>query len=173
MPNPLLRQKSKRVAKADKKIQKVIADLLETAKNASEPEGLGLSAVQIGQPVRIFVGKVKNHFEVFINPQIIKSSRETLSQVLKKDDLFFEGCLSVPQIYGFVDRPYQIKMEWEDEKGSKHTCKFINRNSICIQHEFDHLEGILFIDWLLKQNGKIYELKKDKKGQEVFEEVEL
>jgi len=173
VPNPLLRQKSKRVAKVDKKIQKVIADLLETAKNASEPEGLGLSAVQIGQPVRIFVGKVKNHFEVFINPQIIKSSRETLSQVLKKDDLFFEGCLSVPQVYGFVDRPYQIKLEWLDEKGRKHSRQFTNRNSVCLQHEFDHLEGILFIDRILQQKGKVYQLEKDSKGKEVFEEIEL
>ena len=117
VPNPLLRQKSKKVAKVDKKIQKVITDLLETVKNASEPTGLGLSAVQIGQPMRIFVAKTKNNFEVFINPQIVFASKETLKKVLKKEQRFFEGCLSVPQVYGFVDRPYQIKLEWLDEKG--------------------------------------------------------
>ena len=173
IPNLLLRQKSKPVGKIDKKIEKVITDLLETVKSASEPKGLGLSAVQIGYPVRIFVAKTKKNFEVFINPEIIESSKENLSQVLPKEKLFFEGCLSVPQIYGFVDRPYQIKLKWKDEKGKKHLRSFTNRNSVCLQHEFDHLEGILFIDRLLKQKGKIYELKKDKNGKEVFEEVEL
>jgi peptide deformylase len=173
VPNPLLRQKSKEVAKADKKIQKVIADLLETVKSASEPEGLGLSAIQIGQPVRIFVAKTKKNFEVFINPKIIEASKENLSEVLKKEKLFFEGCLSIPQIYGFVDRPYEIKLEWLDEKGQKKVRNFKNRFSVCLQHEFDHLEGILFIDRLLKQKGKLYELKRDKKDKEVFEEVKL
>lgn len=172
-PSPLLRQKSKEVTKIDKKIKKVIADLLETVENASEPEGLGLSAIQIGEPVRIFVAKTKKNFEVFINPKIIEASKENLSEVLKKEKLFFEGCLSVPQIYGFVDRPYQIKLEWQDEKGQKKVKEFKNKLSVCLQHEFDHLEGILFIDKLLKQKGKIYELKKDKKDKEVFEEVEL
>ncbi len=173
VPNPLLRQKSKVVAKVDKKIKKVIIDLLETVKNASEPAGLGLSAVQIGQPVRILVAKTKKEFEVFINPEIIEASDKNLSQVLKKEEQFFEGCLSVPQIYGFVDRPYEIKLEWLDENGQKHVRNFKNRFSVCLQHELDHLEGILFIDCLLKQKGKIYELKKDKKNKEVFEEVEL
>ena len=190
VPNPLLRQKSKKVAKVDKKIQKIIADLLETVKNVSEPEGLGLSAVQIGQSSRIFVARLDSRsarqaktqkpacrqagdFEVFINPKIIEASKENLSEVLKKEKLFFEGCLSVPQIYGFVDRPYQIKLEWQDEKGQKKVKEFKNKLSVCLQHEVDHLEGILFIDRLLKQKGKIYELKKDKKNKEVFEEVEL
>ena len=179
-PNPLLRQKSKKVNKVDKKIQKIIGNLFDTVKNASEPEGLGLSAVQIGYLVRIFVAslaarqaKIGKKFEVFINPQIISTSKETLKDVLKKEEQFFEGCLSVPQIYGFVNRPYEIKLEWQDEKGKKHQRIFKNRLSICLQHEFDHLEGILFIDHLLKQKGKIYQLKKDGKGKDFFEEVEL
>jgi len=180
VPNPLLRQKSKVVAHVDKKIKKIITDLIETIKSASEPEGLGLSAIQIGQPVRIFVAKTQKpacrqagDFEVFINPEIIEFSKENLSDVLKKEKLFFEGCLSVPQIYGFVERPYYIKLVWQDEKGAKHTRKFTNRNSICLQHEFDHLEGILFIDRLLQQKEKVYELKKSRQGKEVFEEVKL
>jgi len=181
VPHPLLRQKSKKVAKVDKKIEKVIADLLETVKSASEPKGLGLSAVQIGQPFRLFVArldsarlaKTKKDFEVFINPEITFVSKKTLKKVLKKEEQFFEGCLSVPQIYGFVDRPYQIKLEWQNEKGQKKSQSFKNRLAICLQHELDHLNGLLFIDRLLKQKGKIYELKKDKKGKDFFEEVEL
>jgi len=173
VPNPLLRQKSKKVGKLDKKIKKIIDDLIETVKRASEPSGLGLSAVQIGQPFRIFVAKTKKDFEVFINPQTVKVSKETLKKVLQKEQQFFEGCLSVPQIYGFVDRPYQIKLEWQDETGKKHVRDFKNRFSVCVQHELDHLEGILFIDRILQQKEKVYELKKDSKGKEVFEEVEL
>src|SRR4030042_4404043 len=101
IPHPLLRQKSKPVGKIDKKIKKVITDLLETVKNTSEPKGLGLSAVQINQPLRIFVAKTGKNFEIFINPKITSSSKETLKKVLKKEQQFFEGCLSVPRIYGF------------------------------------------------------------------------
>lgn len=177
IPNPLLRQKSKPVgnppAGGDKKIEKIIADLLETVKNTSEPKGLGLSAIQIGYPIRIFVAKTKKDFEVFINPEITLVSKETLKKVLKKERQFFEGCLSVPQIYGFADRPYQIKMSWQDEKGQKKSQSFKNRLAICLQHELDHLNGVLFIDHLLKQKGEIYELKKDKNGKDFFEEVEL
>lgn len=173
IPNPLLRQKSKKIVKMDKKIEQVITDLLETVKNTREPKGLGLSAIQIGCPIRIFVAKTKKDFEVFINPEITLVSKETLKKVLKKERQFFEGCLSVPQLYGFVDRPYQIKLEWQDEKGQKRSQSFKNRLAICLQHEFDHLNGVLFIDRLLKQKGKIYELKKDKKGKDVFKQVEL
>jgi len=173
IPNPLLRQKSKPVGKIDKKIKKVIANLLETVKNASEPEGLGLSAIQIGQLLRIFVAKAGKNFSVFINPKIIFASKETLKKVLKKEQQFFEGCLSLPNIYGFVDRSYQIKLEWLDEKGQKKSQSFKNRSAICLQHELDHLDGILFVDRILKQKGKIYELKKDKKGKDFFEKVEL
>jgi len=190
-PNPLLRQKSKPVsnlpANRDKKIRKIINDLLETVKSASDPEGLGLSAIQIGQEVRIFVAKTgkptyqqAGNFEVFINPKIIETSKKKLSQILPKSKQFFEGCLSLPEIYGFVDRPYQVKMEWQDEKGKKHVRLFTNKLSVCVQHEFDHLEGILFTDHILKQKGsprlseagKIYELKKNDKGEETFEEIE-
>jgi peptide deformylase len=173
VPNPLLRQKSKPVKKIDKKIKKVIANLLETVKNASEPEGLGLSAIQIGQPLRIFVAKTKKNFEIFINPKITFTSKETLKKVLKKEQQFFEGCLSVPRIYGFVNRPYQIKLEWLNEKGQKKSRSFKNRLAICLQHELDHLNGVLFIDRLLKQKGKIYELKKNEKAEDLFEEVDL
>ena len=179
VPNPLLRQKSKEVMPAggqaggDKKIKKVVQDLLATVKSTSEPEGLGLSAIQIGQPVRIFVAKTGRNFEVFINPKITFFSKKRLSQALAKEELLFEGCLSVPQIYGFIDRPFEIQITWQNEKGNQKTRKFKNKLAVCLQHEFDHLEGILFTDRLLQQKEKIYQLKKNKKGQEVFEEIEL
>jgi peptide deformylase len=173
VPSPLLRQKSKPVGKVDKKIQKIIDDLLTTVKGASDPQGLGLSAVQIGQPVRIFVAKTNRNFEVFINPKITFYSQKRLKGTLPKKNLLFEGCLSVPRIYGFVNRPFEIQISWENEKGQKKTKRFKDKLSVCIQHEFDHLEGILFTDRLLKEKGKIYELKKDKNGEDYFQEVSL
>jgi len=173
VPAALLRQKSKTVEKVDKKTQKIIDDLLETVKGASDPEGLGLSAIQIGQPVCIFVAKTGRNFEVFINPEINFYSKKRLKGALTKDKLLFEGCLSVPQIYGFVNRPFEIQISWENLKGQKKTRRFKDKLSVCMQHEFDHLEGILFTDRLLKEKGKIYELKKDKKGEDYFEEVSL
>jgi len=157
VPNSLLRQKSKSVDKIDKKIKKIIDDLLTTVKKTTDPEGLGLSAIQIGQPVRIFVAKVNNNFEVFINPTINFFSKKKLSQALPKEKLLFEGCLSVPQIYGFIDRPFEIQITWQNEKGNQKTRKFKDKLAVCLQHEFDHLEGILFTDRLLQQKEKIYQ----------------
>lgn len=173
VPDKLLRQKSKPILKVDQKVQKIITDLLETVKEASDPEGLGLSAIQIGQPVCIFVAKIGRNFEVFINPEITFYSKKKLKGTLPKEKLLFEGCLSVPRIYGFVNRPFEIQISWENEKGQKKTQRFKDKLSVCIQHEFDHLEGILFTDRLLKEKGKIYELKKDKKGEDYFEEVSI
>ncbi len=172
VPNPILKEKSKPVKKIDKKIRQIIKDLKETVRKASDPEGLGLSAVQINKPVRIFIAKVNNNFEVFINPKITPS-RRTLTQMLPKKKLFFEGCLSVPKIYGFVDRPYQIQIEWQDEEGKKHQENFKDKEAICLQHEMDHLNGILFIERILEQKGKLYKLTKDKKNKEIFKEIEI
>jgi len=173
VPNQLLRQKSKPIVKVDKKTQKIIDDLLETVKGASDPEGMGLSAIQIGQPIRIFVAKTGRNFEVFINPKITFCSRKKLKGALPKDKLLFEGCLSVPKIYGFVNRPFEIQISWENISGRKKTKRFQDKLSVCLQHEFDHLEGIIFTDRLLKEKAKIYELKKDKNGEDYFQEVSL
>jgi len=172
VPNPVLKEKSKPVKEIDKKIRQIIKDLKETVRKASDPEGLGLSAVQINKPVRIFIAKVNNNFEVFINPKITPS-RRTLTQMLPKKKLFFEGCLSVPKIYGFVDRPYQIQIEWQDEEGKKHQENLKDKEAICLQHEMDHLNGILFIERILEQKGKLYKLTKDKSNKESFREIEI
>jgi len=156
----------------DKKTQNVIKDLLDTVKAASDPEGIGLSAIQINYPVRIFIAKIKDQFEVFINPVIKSFSKKRLSQVLPKKKLFFEGCLSVPKIYGFVDRPYQIVIEWQTPEGKTKKAKFCHREAICLQHEFDHLDGILFVQRVLEQDGKLFQLKKQDDKEE-FEEIEL
>lgn len=173
VPNPLLRQKSKPIGKIDKKVKQLVADLIETAQAAQEPRGVGLSAIQVGKPVRLFVIKKGKKFLPFINPKIAWRSKQTLSQVLEKEEIFMEGCLSVPSFYGFVDRPYAIELKWQDLSGKVHQEKFEDKESAYIQHELDHLNGVLFVDRILEQKGKIYKLEKDKEGKEVFVEVEI
>lgn len=186
-PDPILRQKSKpinlparpsggpagKAGKIDRKTKKLVADLIDTAKAAQEPKGVGLSAVQIGKPLRIFVIKQGKKFISFINPKITFKSKKSLTDVLEKEKLFMEGCLSIPGYYGFVERPYAVKLKWLDLAGKTHQKKFEGKQSAYVQHELDHLNGLLFVDRLLEQAGKIYKLEKNKEDQEVFVEVKL
>ncbi len=173
VPNQNLHLRSKPVKKIDKKIEKLIEDMINTVKAAKEPEGVGLSAIQINEPVRIFVIKRGRKFKPFINPKIIWQSKKMLSRALEKDKIFLEGCLSIPGFYGFVDRPYEVKMKWQDLKGKTRQEKFTDKETAFVQHELDHLNGILFTDRILKQQGKIYKIEKDKEGKEIFVEVEI
>ncbi len=171
--NPSLRKKSKPIRKVDQKIKNLAKDLIDTAKAAKEPRGVGLSAVQINQPVRIFVIKRGKKFVPFINPQIVWQSKKRFSQVLEKEKLFMEGCLSIPGYYGFVDRPHAAKLKWQDLQGKTHQEQFENRESAYVQHELDHLNGVLFVDRILKQKGSVYKLGKDDQGEETLVEVNL
>ncbi len=173
VPNPKLRQSSKPVKKIDKKTEKLVKDLIDTAKAAEEPKGVGLSAIQLNKPVRVFVIKKGRRFTPFINPKLTWQSKKLLSQTLEKEKLYLEGCLSVPGFYGFVDRPQAIRLKWQDLKGKAHQEKFENKEATFVQHELDHLNGILFVDHILKQQGKLYKIKKDKEGKEIFIEVEI
>ena len=149
--DPLLRQVSKEIPKTEiqsKEIRKLIRDMLETMKEAS---GLGLAAPQIGVLKRIIVVgfdgsdrypdlKEKIDYEVLINPKI---------EILKKEKLgFWEGCLSVPNMRGYVERPSRIKLSWLDENEEEQEKIVDNFPAIVYQHECDHLEGVLYIDHL-------------------------
>jgi len=175
VPNPILSQKSKPVKNlpANRQVEKLVTDLIDTARAAEEPKGVGLSAVQIGKLVRVFVIKRGKRFVPFINPKITWRSKKMFGQVLEKEKQFMEGCLSVPSFYGFVDRPYSIKLKWQDLKGKTHREKFEDKEAAYIQHELDHLDGALFVQQILKQGGKIYQLEKDKEGKEAFVEVNI
>ena len=143
-PNALLRQVSKSVEKVGKEEQKLMDDMLETMYSAN---GIGLAAIQIGVPKRIIVMDLskddnKKEPRYFVNP-IIKN----------KDDLkstYEEGCLSVPNQFAEIDRPKKCEIEYLDYFGKKKILKAEGLLATCIQHEMDHLEGILFIDYLSK-----------------------
>ena len=143
-PNQLLRQVSKSVKKVGREEHQLMDDMLETMYSAN---GIGLAAIQIGIPKRIIVmdlSKNENKKEprFFVNP-IIKN-KDTLKSTYE------EGCLSVPNQFAEIDRPKNCEVEYLDYYGEKKLLKAEGLLATCIQHEMDHLEGILFIDYLSK-----------------------
>ncbi|MFH1840734.1 MAG: peptide deformylase [Candidatus Shapirobacteria bacterium] len=171
VPDPRLRQKSKPVKKINQKIKNLVNDLIETVRVLKEIKGVGLSAVQVGEAVRVFVVERDKKLAAFINPEITEHSSETLAQRLTEKQRFWEGCLSVPTYYGAVDRPYQIKMRWQDVTGQNHEAVFVNKEAAYLQHEYDHLEGVLFVDRILAQKGKVYKTEKNNQDREEMVEV--
>jgi peptide deformylase len=147
VPDPRLRQISTPVETVDDAVRALIADMFETMYAAP---GIGLAAVQIGVPKRVLVidlqepeeegGEPVRDPRVFINPEIL-----THSDV---DIPYQEGCLSVPDQYADVDRPDRIRARWLDEHGVAHEEDIGGLLAVCLQHEMDHLEGVLFIDHL-------------------------
>jgi len=143
-PNKLLRQISKPVEKVGNEERKLMDDMLDTMYNAP---GIGLAAVQIGVPKRIIVMDIskdenKKEPRYFVNP-IIKNRNEEKAK-------YEEGCLSVPDQFAEIERPNSCEVEYLDYDGKKQLLKANGLLATCIQHEMDHLEGILFIDYLSK-----------------------
>ena len=163
-PNKILRQISKSVDKVTKEEQMLMDDMLETMYQAN---GIGLAAIQIGVPKRIIVMDIAKKDEkknpmYFVNP-IIKNKTKDLST-------YEEGCLSVPNQFAEVDRPATCEVEYLDYNGEKKILKATGLLATCIQHEMDHLQGILFIDYLskLKKSMIIKKLSKQKKSSEAL-----
>ena len=157
-PNKILRQVSKQVEKVGEEEKKIMDDMLETMYQAN---GIGLAAIQIGIPKRIIVmdlakGEEKKNPMYFVNP-VIKNKNQNLAT-------YEEGCLSVPDQFAEVDRPSTCEVEYLDYYGEKKILKAEGLIATCIQHEMDHLQGILFIDYLskLKKSMIIKKLSKDK-----------
>jgi peptide deformylase len=177
VPNPILREKSKNVILDNKvlykKTRQIISDLKGTLRTQKNPRGVGLSAPQIGVSKRIFVLEIERKITTVINPQIISVSEELLTTVLPKEKRFLEGCLSVPGYWGFVDRPNKIEVCFIDQNGEKINKTFEGKESSYFLHEYDHLDGILFVDRILEQKGKIYQIEKDKEGKEELVEIKL
>ena len=163
-PNKLLRQVSKPVDKVTKEEQILMDDMLETMYKAN---GIGLAAIQIGVPKRIIVMDIskndqENNPMYFVNP-VIKNKNKEFST-------YEEGCLSVPNQFAEVDRPATCEIEYLDYYGEKKLLEANGLLATCIQHEMDHLEGILFIDYLskLKKSMIIKKLSKHKKSSETL-----
>jgi peptide deformylase len=142
LPDKRLRKVSEPVKKIDAGIRKLVDDMLETMYDAP---GIGLAAIQIGTTKRVVTMDLAKKEEpknpqVFINPEIVWSSDEKA--------VYEEGCLSIPEIYSDVERPAQVKVKYLDLEGELHEIEANGLLSTCLQHEVDHLNGILFIDHL-------------------------
>jgi len=163
-PDPILRQKSTPVEAVTDEIRTLIDDMFETMYAAP---GIGLAAIQVGVPKRLLVidlqeeedaeGKPIREPRVFINPEILESSDQYVP--------YNEGCLSIPEMYAEVDRPDRIRARWLDRDGVAHEEELTGLLAVCLQHEMDHLEGILFIDHLsrLKREMILKKLAKYRK----------
>jgi len=166
-PDPVLRQISSPVEKVDDELRALVADMFETM---YEAPGIGLAAVQVGVPKRLLVmdlqepenpddpeSPVVKEPRVFINPEILSHSDQEVP--------YLEGCLSVPDQYAEVMRPDRIRARWLDEQGEKHEEDLDGLLAVCLQHEMDHLEGVLFIDHLskLKRDMVLKKLAKTRK----------
>ena len=163
-PNEILRQKSLPVENVDKDIQILMDDMLETMYAAP---GIGLAAIQVGIPKRIIVLDIeqkegKKNPIFLVNPEIVEKSENFLT--------YEEGCLSVPGQFAEIDRPDKCYIKYLDYYGEKKEIKAEGMLAICIQHEIDHLEGILFIDYLSKLKKTII-IKKLSKQKKVLERI--
>lgn len=166
-PDPVLRQISRPVEAFDDELKSLVSDMFETMYAAP---GIGLAAVQVGVPVRLLVidlqepgeeegGEPARDPRVFINPEILWHSDQ--------DVPYTEGCLSVPEQYAEVMRPDRIRARWRDVEGKTYEEEIEGLLSVCLQHEMDHLNGVLFIDHLsrLKRDMVLKKLAKWRKEQ--------
>ncbi|HXH52913.1 MAG TPA: peptide deformylase [Sphingomicrobium sp.] len=172
VPDPILRSQSAPVERIDDDLRKLIADMFETMYDAP---GIGLAAVQVAVPRRLLIidlqdpdpvgegeeeGPPVKRPHVFINPEILQRSdaRKT----------YDEGCLSIPDQYAEVERPDIVRARWLDENGETREGEFSGLMSVCLQHEVDHLNGILFIDHLsrLKRDMIVKKVIKGRRERE-------
>ena len=144
LPDKRLRKVSEPVKKIDAGIRKLIEDMLETMYDAP---GIGLAAIQVGTAKRVVTMDLAKKEEpknplVFVNPEVVWTSQEKAT--------YEEGCLSIPEYYGDVERPAQVKVKFLDLEGTPREIEANGLLATCLQHEIDHLNGILFIDHLSK-----------------------
>jgi peptide deformylase len=158
VPDPKLKLVSKPVERVDDALRALMDDMLETMYAAP---GIGLAAIQVGEPVRVIVMDLAREDEepaprYFVNPEVVWASEETAP--------YEEGCLSVPEIYDEVERPARVKIKYLNYEGDEIVEDCEGLYAVCIQHEMDHLNGVLFIDHLsrLKRDRAVAKVKKAK-----------
>jgi peptide deformylase len=156
VPDPVLKLVSEPVEKVDDELRALMDDMLETM---YEAPGIGLAAIQIGVPKRVIVMDIAGPDDpkaprYFVNPEIVWASEDTAP--------YEEGCLSIPDIYDEVERPARVKLKYLNYQGEEVIEDAEGLFAVCIQHEMDHLEGVLFIDHLsrLKRERAVAKVKK-------------
>lgn len=144
LPDPILRRVSEPVARIDESVRRFADDMLETMYDAP---GIGLAAIQVGEPLRMLVIDLAKEDEekqpqIFVNPEILASSDER--------SVYEEGCLSIPDYYAEVERPATVRVRFQDLTGETREIEADGLLATCLQHEMDHLNGVLFIDHISK-----------------------
>lgn len=164
-PDTRLRFKTKPVKKITPQLLQTIKEMIKLTKTFIDPEGVGLASTQIGENEQYFVLKEKKgSFITVFNPQILKYS--------DKKKIYFEGCLSIPNYYGEVSRSLSVTVCYQNEQGKKVEDSLKGLEAWIFQHEYDHLQGKLFIDYVMESKGKLYKVVgRDRAGAEIFEEV--
>ncbi|MBP9716862.1 MAG: peptide deformylase [Candidatus Levybacteria bacterium] len=162
--------------KNDKFLPAILKEMEKALLEASDPKGVGLAAPQIGRGISMFITKPSDaaDISVFINPKIVKS--DPIPDDNPEDDKKakkLEGCLSLPSIWGVVKRSPAVTLSYYDHLGRKKTKRFTGFMATIVQHEVDHLNGILFPKRVLEQKGALYKSSKDKKGEDEFEEISV
>lgn len=173
VPNPVLTNPTKAVTAFDDTLNAIIANMEKTLRAASDPVGVGLAAPQIGIPLRIFAMRPKISLPVtfFINPRITNLSAQNYEYDNDKDPL--EGCLSIPNTWGIVKRRKSLVLEWYTAGKKLKRRTFSNYPAIIVQHEMDHLDGILFTARVLEQSGKLFEVVRMKNGKTRLKKLPL
>lgn len=173
VPHSVLTSVAKPITSFDNKLKRLLADMKETLLATKNPKGVGLAAPQIGEPYRVFVTKPteKSTLRAFINPEIVRATGETDGVPERENKL--EGCLSIPAIWGKVKRSEKLTLKFQDETGKAHEQEFSGFMATIIQHETDHVNGILFTRRVLEQKGKLYQSTVDKEGKETLEEIAI
>ncbi|MBI2021407.1 peptide deformylase [Candidatus Daviesbacteria bacterium] len=166
-PDPRLRFKTKPVKKINQGLLNTIKEMIKTTKSFVDPEGVGLASTQIGNNEQFFIMKTTdNTFKAVFNPKIFKFS--------KKTKLYLEGCLSIPNYYAEITRFLTVTVSYLDEKGNEVKERLTGIPAWIFQHEYDHLQGKLFMDLALEQKSRVFKVVgKDRTGADVFEEVTI
>lgn len=172
VPNAVLTESAQTVVNFDRALEKLIEQMKATLQATTNPKGVGLAAPQIGESWRVFITRPKEEskIRVFINPEIINRSDDETDGVPERENKL-EGCLSIPKIWGKVKRAKKLTLRYQDERGLSHEESFSGFLATIIQHETDHINGILFTQRVLEQKSKMYETGKDDDGKEILEEI--
>lgn len=178
-PNAILRTPAKPVSLPAAKLKQIIADMTKTLVAQVDPEGVGLAANQVGLPHKLFLArfdtKKNSPVHVFLNPELISHSEELQPEDKEAEEQApLEGCLSLPKYYGVVKRWKWVEIKYQNEKLEMKNEKFEGFPATVIQHEMDHLNGKIFVERIIEQGSKLYKSTgKNKKGKDIWEEVEL
>lgn len=166
-PNNKLRAQTKPIKKITPALIEIIEEMIKLTKTYVDPQGVGLASTQVGRDEMLFVALQKDQsFKAHINPKIISYS--------KRKKLMLEGCLSIPNYWGKIERPIAVTVSYMDIDGNQVKEHLTGLEAHIFQHEVDHLNGKLFMDIVMEQKAKLYKVVgKDKYGEDIWEAVPL